>query len=606
MGKFFILGYSKDSMDEVEEIKRRLDIVDFISTYLTLKKAGANYKALCPFHQEKTPSFMVSPEKQIFKCFGCGEAGDVFSFVMKMENLEFPEALRLLAERAGVQLKRPSFAQARESKLIKDRKTRLYQINDLSAKVFNKILLEHSAGKPAREYLKKRGITVQTIQDFQIGYAPNAQFLERFLAKKGFKPAEIQEAGAPNRFFRRIMFPIKDVMGNTIAFTGRVLDPKQEPKYLNTADTIIFHKGRILYNLNQARGPIKQAKATIVVEGQMDVVASHQAGVKNVVATSGTALTLEHLQILYRYTPNIIFAFDSDNAGLATAKKAYEMAIREGFNVRMVNLGEFKDPGEMIAQSPRLWQEAVQNALPVIDWYFELAFSQLATNNQQLATDMTSQQKKEIAREILPIIKIIPDEIEQAHYVNLLAKKLAVSEEIIFSALAKVGLKKEPASSVKPSVKPKPSLTAEELLIAILLFKPEKIKESQAKIQSADFKNPRLRAIYNDLIKEYNKDSQNITPRLLKRLPRELSVYVNNLIFEAENLYAGGAAELNNDLNQAIKHLQEAQKEALKSYYAAEIQKAEVAKDHAKLKKLIKEFQAAISKSPPAAGRLNQ
>jgi DNA primase len=593
-------------MDEVEEIKRRLDIVDFISTYLTLKKAGANYKALCPFHQEKTPSFMVSPEKQIFKCFGCGEAGDVFSFVMKMENLEFPEALRLLAERAGVQLKRPSFAQARESKLIKDRKTRLYQINDLSAKVFNKILLEHSAGKPAREYLKKRGITVQTIQDFQIGYAPNAQFLERFLAKKGFKPAEIQEAGAPNRFFRRIMFPIKDVMGNTIAFTGRVLDPKQEPKYLNTADTIIFHKGRILYNLNQARGPIKQAKATIVVEGQMDVVASHQAGVKNVVATSGTALTLEHLQILYRYTPNIIFAFDSDNAGLATAKKAYEMAIREGFNVRMVNLGEFKDPGEMIAQSPRLWQEAVQNALPVIDWYFELAFSQLATNNQQLATDMTSQQKKEIAREILPIIKIIPDEIEQAHYVNLLAKKLAVSEEIIFSALAKVGLKKEPASSVKPSVKPKPSLTAEELLIAILLFKPEKIKESQAKIQPADFKNPRLRAIYNDLIKEYNKDSQNITPRLLKRLPRELSVYISNLIFEAENLYAGGAAELNNDLNQAIKHLQEAQKEALKSYYAAEIQKAEAAKDHAKLKKLIKEFQAAISKSPPAAGRLNQ
>ena len=606
MGKFFILGYSKDSMDEVEEIKRRLDIVDFISTYLTLKKAGANYKALCPFHQEKTPSFMVSPEKQIFKCFGCGEAGDVFSFVMKMENLEFPEALRLLAERAGVQLKRPSFAQARESKLIKDRKTRLYQINDLSAKVFNKILLDHSAGKPAREYLKKRGITVQTIQDFQIGYAPNAQFLERFLAKKGFKPAEIQEAGAPNRFFRRIMFPIKDVMGNTIAFTGRVLDPKQEPKYLNTADTIIFHKGRILYNLNQARGPIKQTKATIVVEGQMDVVASHQAGVKNVVATSGTALTLEHLQILYRYTPNIIFAFDSDNAGLTTAKKAYEMAIREGFNVRMVNLGEFKDPGEMIAQSPRLWQEAVQNALPVIDWYFELAFSQLATNNQQLATDMTSQQKKEIAREILPIIKIIPDEIEQAHYVNLLAKKLAVSEQIIFSALAKVGLKKEPASSVKPSVKPKPSLTAEELLIAILLFKPEKIKESQAKIQSADFKNPRLRAIYNDLIKEYNKDSQNITPRLLKRLPRELSVYISNLIFEAENLYAGGAAELNNDLNQAIKHLQEAQKEALKSYYAAEIQKAEAAKDHAKLKKLIKEFQAAISKSPPAAGRLNQ
>lgn len=571
-------------MDEVEEIKRRLDIVDFISTYLTLKKAGANYRALCPFHQEKTPSFMVSGEKQIFKCFGCSEGGDIFSFVMKMENLEFPEALRMLAERAGVQLQRRSF----KPEEGRDRKTRLFALNNLSAKVFEKIILEHSAGKMAREYLKKRGITVQTIKDFMIGYAPSAKFLEDFLVKKGFNLSEIEAAGSPNRFFRRIMFPIRDAMGNTIAFTGRVLDPKQEPKYLNTADTIIFHKGRILYNLTLARGPIKQEKATVVVEGQMDVIASYQAGVKNVVATSGTALTGEHLQILYRYTPNIVFAFDSDTAGLATAKKAYEMAIGEGFNVRMVNLGVFKDPGEMIARSPKLWQKAVENAVPVIDWYFELAFGKMPAN--RLPT--TAHEKKEIAREILPVIKIIPDSIEQAHYVNLLAKRLGIQEEIIFNALARVGAKKMPTKPLPL----KKSLTAEELLIAILLFKPDKIKEIK-KIAPEDFNNQRLGQIYNRLIKEYNNSNgKDITRRLIKGLPRELGVYVDNLILEAEKLYEDDKDLIDQDFAQAISHMKKDTKEDLKENYAQEIKKAENARDFDRLKKLIKEFQDEISR----------
>jgi len=588
-------------MDEVEEIKRRIDIVDLISSYLTLKKAGSNYKAICPFHQEKTPSFMVSGEKQIFKCFGCGEGGDVFTFIEKMENLEFPEALRLLADRAGVELKRRKFAPEEG----RDQKTKLYQINDFSARVFHKILVSHPAGKIALEYLKKRGISSETIKEFMIGYAPSSRSMKEFLLKKGFTSAELSEAGSPDRFFRRIIFPIRNRMGHTIAFTGRVLDPKQEPKYLNTPDTTIFHKGTVLYNLDQARGAIKQKNAVIVVEGQMDVIASHQAGVQNVVASSGTALTVDHLQILYRYTPNINFCFDSDSAGLMTAKKAYEMAIALGFNVKMVLLGtpagEFKDPGEMIAENPKLWQEAVGKAVPVIDWYFDLAFAK--------ETDLTSQKKKEIAKEILPIIKIIPDQIEQAHYVNLLAKRLDVNEDIVFDALSKVNQQKKAPTERMEQVK-KHQLSSEQLLIAILLYdaeqlhsKPAKVSQIKEKIKENDFKDPVLKKIYSLLLKEYNDGSitnGKITKdgkiaKSLFEVDRELKNTTSALVFGAEDLYRDEPEKIDEDIKELIKHISSAKKEALKTYYADEIKKAEKTHDIAKLKKLIEEFQNAIS-----------
>lgn len=541
---------------------------------------------------------MVSGEKQIFKCFGCGEGGDIFSFVMKMENLEFPEALRMLAERAGVQLKRRTF----KPEEGRDRKTQLYKINDLSAKVFHKVLVDHRTGKSALEYLKKRGITLETIKDFQIGYAPafakatvgKPTFLTKFFIQRGFTENEIQEAGAPNRFFKRIMFPIRDAMGNCIAFTGRATQEGQEPKYLNTADTILFHKGRILYNLNQAKGAIKQENTSIVVEGQMDVVASWQAGIKNVVASSGIALTDEHLHILYRYSPNIIFSFDSDSAGLKTAKKAYELAITEGFNVKMVSLGEFKDPGEMIAQSVELWQKAVKNAKPVIDWYFELAFGKQLTadgGNKEL----TSQEKKEIAKEILPIIKIIPDTIEQAHYVNLLAKRLGVSENVVFDALSRVGLPKDSPKSTSKTVLKQNSL--EEIILAILLYRPELITKYQGKIKLNNFKDDKIKEVYTSLEKEYNKNNQGVTLRLKKGVSRETNLLVDNLLLDAEKLYKNDPGSLQEDLDQAINHINSDKKEELKQYYAKEIQKAEQKGDRQSLKKLIKEFQAEISKS---------
>ena len=578
-------------MDEVEEIKRRIDIVDLISNYLTLKKAGANYKAICPFHQEKTPSFMVSPEKQIWYCFGgCSEGGDIFTFVMKMENLEFREALEMLAERAGVKLSRYD---AKAGQVQTDRKTRLYKINELSSKVFHKILTSHSAGKSALKYLKDRKLTDQTIKDFQIGYAPafakatadKPSYLVSFLKKRGFTEQEIVEAGSPDRFFRRIMFPIRDTMGHTIAFTGRVTEKDQQPKYLNTADTIIFHKGRLLYNLDQSKAAIKQAKAAVVVEGQMDVIGSHQAGVQNVVATSGTALTKEHLRIIYRYTPNIIFAFDSDSAGLTTAKKAYEMAILEGMNVKMVELGAFKDPGEMIAEDPELWQKAVQKTVPVIVWYFNLAFQDRDKEN------LSAQEKKEIAKEILPIIKIIPDSIEQAHYVSKLAEKLSVKEEIIFGALGKIE-RKSAAVAEKPL---KENLSTSALLLGIILRDFKKLEEVKGKISSDDFTNSAEREIYNLLLKAYNSGKSK-TLKDLSGIDRGLQNEILALNLKVENLYKDNPQEEKEDFKQLLLGFTKNRREAIKDHYAAEISKAEKSRDMVKLKALMKEFSDAISK----------
>lgn len=583
-------------MDEIEEIKRRIDIVDLISNYLTLKKAGANYKAICPFHQEKTPSMMVSAEKQIFKCFGCGEGGDVFTFVMKMENLEFREALEMLAERAGVKLSRHN---PKEAQVQTDRKTRLYKINDLSARVFHKILISHPAGKQALKYLKERKLTDQTIKDFQIGYAPafakatadKPSYLVSFLKKRGFNEQEITDAGSPDRFFKRIMFPIRDTMGHVIAFTGRVTEKDQQPKYLNTADTVIFHKGRLLYNLDQSKAAIKQVKAAVVVEGQMDVIASHQAGVQNVVATSGTALTEEHLRIIYRYTPNIIFAFDSDSAGLATAKKAYEMAILEGMNVKMVELKKYKDPGEMIAEDQEAWKKAVKEAVPVVVWYFGLAFGKhLPANGEE--KKLSAQEKKEIALEILPIIKIIPDSIEQAHYVGLLAQKLDVKDEIVFAALTRVNNK----TTTRPKEEAKrEKLSSSAMLLAILLRHPQKISEVDGILTENNFLLPKEKEIYKRLSKEYNNNKEITLDGLLAKVDRGMKNEISALTFRVEDLYALEPEKENEDFRELMDHMINNRREALKDHYANEIKKAESQKDIAKLKALIKEFQDAIS-----------
>lgn len=578
-------------MDEVEQIKQRIDIVELVSSYLTVKKAGVNYRALCPFHNEKSPSMMISPERQTFKCFGCGEGGDIFEFVMKMENLSFREALEMLAQRAGVKLERYKPANDEQEANNSNRKTRLFQINSLSAQVFHKILMTHSSAEKARAYLKKRKLTEQTQIDFQIGYAPSSRALKSFLLKRGFTDQEIQDAGSPDRFYQRIIFPITDVMGNVLGFTGRVLDAEVQPKYLNTPETIIFHKGKILYNLVRARGEIKSKKETVVVEGQMDVISSYQAGIKNVVATSGTALTDEHLQILYRYTPNIVFAFDGDNAGLSTSKKAYEMAISHGFNVKMTNLADFKDPGDMIEENPELWQKTVKTAKSVIDWFFDMAFKG--------KDDLTSVDKKEIAKELLPVIRKISDSIEQAHFVEILSKKLALPDKIIFEALNREPDKNENKSSraisgtASISAPKKKNISTEEVLIGIMVKDSNLIEEASGKIKEEDFYDSWSKTVYKSVLEWYNNSSKKgkLTQFLsLKLLPQEYKK-LELLLMEIEKDYTDDPRKMIIDLTDRIKSLR---REKLKVEFALKIGQAEESGDREKLKVLIKEFQDAI------------
>lgn len=521
-----------------------------------------------------------------FAVGNCGEGGDVLSFVMKMENLNFPETLEMLAQRTGVKLTRRTPEKTEQEAKEKDRKTRLFQINTIAAHVFHKILLTHPSGKEALTYLKKRNLSEQIMKDFMIGYAPSSRFMNAYLRKKGFTDSEITASGSPDRFYERIIFPITDVMDNVLGFTGRVLDANIQPKYLNTPETIIFHKGRILYNLVRARGDIKLQKTTVVVEGQMDVISSYQAGVKNVVATSGTALTNEHLQTLYRYTPNITFAFDSDTAGLNTTKKAYEMALSYGFNVKMVDLGKHKDPGEMIEKDPKLWIDAVKTAQPVIDWYFNLSFRE----NQ----DFTSQQKKEIAKELLPVVHKIPDSIEQAHYVEILAKKLGVPDRIIFDALNKVVSIK--AKKSEPILHSKTKTLPEEILIGVLIKHQtvqKVLEESVKNITTDDFTDPWSREVYSLVLNWYNESSKK--DKLLQNLELNLKKPDFNklemILMEVERDYANEAPVVAKDI---IVRIKQQKREKLKERFAREISLAESQGDKEKLKSLMKEFQDAI------------
>ena len=320
-------------MDEIELIKEKINVVDLISEYLPLKKAGVNFKGSCPFHQEKTPSFMVSPERGIFHCFGCGVGGDIFKFLMEKEGIEFKEALEILAQKAGVTLKRSSAPDK-----AKDLNDRLYEANTKAMQFFNYLLTTHPLGKKALDYLHSRGIKDETIKEFQIGYALNSwETLTKFLKKRGFKTEELilsglgvsSKRGCYDRFRGRVMFPLIDVRNRVIGFSGRVLG-KEEPKYINTPQTPIFDKKRFLLGLNLTKGIIKEKDEAIIVEGEMDMIMSYQEGIKNIVASKGTALTEDQVITLKKYTENISLCFDTDLAGDAASRRGIEIADKAG------------------------------------------------------------------------------------------------------------------------------------------------------------------------------------------------------------------------------------------------------------------------------------
>lgn len=460
-------------MDDLELIKQKINIVDLIQEYLPLKKSGVNFKANCPFHGEKTPSFVVSPERGIWHCFGCDKGGDHFKFLMEKDGLTFSEAVEVLAKRAGITL-------TRKKDQSKDQKLRLYEANQKAMQFFYYILTEHPSGKKALEYLHGRGVTDETIKAFSLGHAPNTwESLSKFLRGRKFTIQELVDAGLAvsssrgcyDRFRGRVIFPLVNVKNEVAGFAGRILG-SGEPKYLNTPVTLIFDKGNFLFGLNLAKGEIRQKNQIILVEGLMDMVMSYQSGVKNVVATQGTALTASHIELIKKYTDTILLCFDKDLAGDAASRRGIEMADAAGFNIKVVQIQGGKDPADMALKDPAGWVKAVEEAENIYDYYLRSSAMRFKSS--------TAEGKKRIAAELIPIWTKINDPLVSEHYLQKLAALLSMPEDLLRQEIKKA---KNPAmptfspvvrqveTSAKANIKNRRDLL-EEYLITLLLKIP--------------------------------------------------------------------------------------------------------------------------------------
>ena len=424
------------SDSQIEEIKNRLNVLDVVGSYVKLTKTGVNHRGICPFHAEKGPSFFVSPGRQMWKCFGCGAGGDIFEFTKRIEGVEFGDALRILAQKAGVELKR-------ENPQLRTERQRLYEICDLACSFFEKQLRGSEWGIKAKDYLLKRGITEESIKKWRLGYSPDTwQGLSDFLVGRGYTRNEIIRAGLAvqsekgnnpyDRFRGRIIFPIFDISSQPIGFGARIFkeaDKKETAKYINTPQTMLYDKSNVLYGINYAKVAIRKGNNCVLTEGYTDAIMCHQAGFENTVAVSGTALTPRHLTLLKRYTENLLLAFDMDLAGDNATKRGITLAESQGFNLKIIDTySGAKDPAEIIQENPKNWQDSIEKARSLMDYYFDSSLSRLDKS--------TPSGKKEIAKIILPAIKRLPNKIEQSHWVGKLAQKLDVKEEAIMAEMS--------------------------------------------------------------------------------------------------------------------------------------------------------------------------
>jgi len=507
-------------VDQVDEVKQKTDIVALIGSYIPIKKAGRNYKANCPFHGEKTPSFMVSPELQIYKCFGCGASGDALSFLEKYDGMEFGEALKFLADKAGIKLISQGFSDRGEKDV-------LFEINTLTAKFYNYILLNHASGKKALDYLmRQRGIKQETINKLQLGYAPSASrpIVDFLTKKKKFNPKDLVNGGTfyqgrsglVDRFEGRVVFPIFDHRGNTVGFTGRLLpdDPRKEVgKYVNSPESPVYHKSSVLYGLNFAKEEIKSKKEAVLVEGQMDFVSTFQAGIRNVVAIAGTALTKEQVDLLIRFAPKIILSLDADSAGDIAARRGIVVAQEKGMNIKVASLGDFKDPDEMVRKNPQGFVKALEKAVEVWDFYISSTFSKYDSSS--------GEGKSKISKEIVPILASIPDRIVQSHYISLVAEKLGVPVAAVFEEVSgETGVdKKDTPVGLEPEKVTRRQLLEESLLAILFQTDPAKVVKTNCQRYLSTHILKRIVEEYKGYV---DKTGKNDISSFSATLPKEL------------------------------------------------------------------------------------
>jgi DNA primase len=460
-------------MDAKDEVKARLSIEDVIGEYVQLKRAGRNWKGLSPFSAEKTPSFVVSPDKQIWHDFSSGRGGDMFSFVMEVEGLDFREALELLARRAGVDMAQYDKGPRGPSGKSKER---LYEALELATKFYQ---TQFSKNKMALEYvLGKRLFSKATALEWRLGYSPNTgTAVTDFLKNKGFTAEEIKLAGLNNQrggdmFRGRLQIPLCDPSGRVIGFTARLLeDNPQAPKYINTPSTPLYDKSRHVFGMHLAKESIRKTKFVVLAEGNLDVIASHQAGVRQVVATAGTALTEPHLKALSRLTGDIRLCFDADKAGIAATERAIPVAAKVGVSLNIITIPSGKDPDELIRQSVKIWEEIITKPQYAVDWLIDRYTATLDLS--------TAQGKRELSDVVLRVVRQLPDSVEQDHYIGKLAELLSVNKQALTTKLE--GVEDETQPVRQRAIQKQPELDKamiekerlEEHLLALTLMQPK-------------------------------------------------------------------------------------------------------------------------------------
>jgi len=482
-------------MSVIDEVKQRIDIVEVVSQYVKLTKSGRTFRGLCPFHSEKHPSFFVYPERQSWHCFGaCNTGGDVFSFIMKKEGIDFGEALRLMAQRAGVSLPSKSEPSAK-----KEEKERLYQVNEAAAQYFHNLLVSSQAGEKVRSYVASRGLSPETIISFQLGFSPNSwEALKQYLMERGYTEGELLTAGliiegegggSHDRFRNRLMFPIYDVRGHITGFGARALDDSL-PKYLNSPQTPVFDKSGSLYGINLAAAAIRQQNMVVIVEGYMDVITAHQNGFTNVVASMGTAVTERQVSTVKRRTKNMIFALDADAAGEEAMLRGvgYENTLEA--EVKVIILPEGKDPDDVIKKDAKIWQKLLEEALPIVDYTFNMV-----TANLDLTT---AKDKTSAVDKLLPIIAEIKDTVRQAHYLQKLARLVNVTERNLEAALPRI----KPSPTRRRAEEPKPEAVAQAL-------RPVFSSPLEEYCLALFLQHPELKALSQQPSPEYFQNSEN-------------------------------------------------------------------------------------------------
>lgn len=556
-------------MSQIQQVKELSDILEVIGSRIELKRAGVHLKGLCPFHGEKTPSFFVNESFQRYKCYGCGESGDVFEFLEKYEGMSFYEALKYLAEAAGITLEH-----TRPDPQEKHREAVL-SVLQLSSEYYQYILTQHRAGSQARDYLKQRGISSESLKLFGIGAAPDGwEHLHRYLTKKKKIDPEVMAAAglsstgkhgrSYDRFRNRLMFPLKDHRGRIVGFSGRTLDPDaKEAKYINSPETVVYHKSKLLYGYAELRQSIRTAGEVVVVEGELDVISSVQAHVSNVVAIKGSALTADQAKLLRRVVGRVILALDIDAAGLEATKKAIPILNEAGLDLRVAQLAGGKDPDELARHDPKQWREMVKKTQTVYDFFIDTAL--------QKHDQSTPAGKRAIMRELAPILAEVPHAVEREHYIKRLAQALAVKERSVEADIKAV---RQPlkthtkrTSDITPATPPSDLAPLERHIAVLVMHAPLSIARSwSAGVQASDFTHPAVRQFVSELQQFQPRSSQKADTGAV--VVRSLAADFQEVLFQ---LYTSAPALESSDtvveeLDQAYRRLlRESQTAAVRS-----------------------------------------